>query len=625
MNITPRVTFLFSLGLTLATLITPERARAQAPGAMSAPPAAPAPTSAAPASGAPKEGPLGNDIPMFDGGNNVVSWQGKHWNIDNQRLFRARLEKFLNAPEQTDADSKAYQDLLSQIMELLSPEGFKSKNLNTAWALLHKASNYQIDAHLCDSLADAVYATWLSKNEQSSLDDAQHDLDEQRSTLVWNAKIEQQDTAALSSPSMPHDKAAQQEWINQQKEAKTTAMAPYVQRLAEVNAMMLAAKASREASLIQSKIEFQSLLVQLFMQRRFQHVVMGTRFYRYLFGDGDTSLHISKETQNMFMQTSGMPPTLGVLDSLADESMRDVKEGVDAYLFLLDKKELASATERLGETFVLGEYMPELRNLSRDKKREALVFAQKENQLLSAIDVKDYELADKLTTELQKLATDFDASKPLAAIQTAKTVSTMHLAKAKSAASSGDQNTVETEIKAAMEIWPRNPDVAKISDVINTKSDVMQQALNDLDHLVSQHNYRQIFEDRVRFMTATSFSPDRQATLKKVLEQMQEVEEAITRSKEIAKHGDAAGAWEGVEKESQKFSDDPKLNQLRAQFTTDAATFVHNIKTAQDLEKKGETGSSLAWYLKSQRLYPESEYAQEGIERLVKHILPDAS
>ena len=625
MNITPRVTFLFSLGLTLATLITPERARAQAPGAMSAPPAAPAPTSAAPASGAPKEGPLGNDIPMFDGGNNVVSWQGKHWNIDNQRLFRARLEKFLNAPEQTDADSKAYQDLLSQIMELLSPEGFKSKNLNTAWALLHKASNYQIDAHLCDSLADAVYATWLSKNEQSSLDDAQHDLDEQRSTLVWNAKIEQQDTAALSSPSMPHDKAAQQEWINQQKEAKTTAMAPYVQRLAEVNAMMLAAKASREASLIQSKIEFQSLLVQLFMQRRFQHVVMGTRFYRYLFGDGDTSLHISKETQNMFMQTSGMPPTLGVLDSLADESMRDVKEGVEAYLFLLDKKELASATERLGETFVLGEYMPELRNLSRDKKREALVFAQKENQLLSAIDVKDYELADKLTTELQKLATDFDASKPLAAIQTAKTVSTMHLAKAKSAASSGDQNTVETEIKAAMEIWPRNPDVAKISDVINTKSDVMQQALNDLDHLVSQHNYRQIFEDRVRFMTATSFSPDRQATLKKVLEQMQEVEEAITRSKEIAKHGDAAGAWEGVEKESQKFSDDPKLNQLRAQFTTDAATFVHNIKTAQDLEKKGETGSSLAWYLKSQRLYPESEYAQEGIERLVKHILPDAS
>ena len=239
--------------------------------------------------------------------------------------------------------------------------------------------------------------------------------------------------------------------------------------------------------------------------------------------------------------------------------------------------------------------------------------------------MKDYSLAEKLTNDLQAMASDFDASKPLAAIQTARTVSAMHLAKAKNAAVSGDHETVEAELKAAMEIWPRNPDLADVSKIIFAQADVQQQALTDLDRLISQHNYRLIFDDRVRYIAATALYPDRQDALKKILEQMQQVEGVIIQSTEIEKHGDYAGAWEQVEKAAQDYPDDPKLNQLRAQLTTEAADFVRSIRTAQDLEKKDEVGSSLAWYLKSQGIYPSSEFAQEGIARLVKQILPDAS
>ena len=56
-----------------------------------------------------------------------------------------------------------------------------------------------------------------------------------------------------------------------------------------------------------------------------------------------------------------MPPTVSVLDSLAREAMRDAREGVEAYKFLLSKNELESATKRLGEAFAVGEYLPELR------------------------------------------------------------------------------------------------------------------------------------------------------------------------------------------------------------------------------------------------------------------------
>ena len=43
------------------------------------------------------EGFIGRDVPAFDPGSDVVAFDGKIWNISNNRLFRARFEKYLNA------------------------------------------------------------------------------------------------------------------------------------------------------------------------------------------------------------------------------------------------------------------------------------------------------------------------------------------------------------------------------------------------------------------------------------------------------------------------------------------------------------------------------------------------
>jgi hypothetical protein len=89
----------------------------------------------------------------------------------------------------------------------------------------------------------------------------------------------------------------------------------------------------------------------------------------------------------------------------------------------------------------------------------------------------------------------------------------------------------------------------------------------------------------------------------------------------LAKRGDPAGAWESVERGFSNYPDDPKLNQARAEFTTQAAEFVRNIRTAQEMERKQQLGSSLAWYLRAQQDYPNSEIAEEGITRLASQIL----
>src|SRR5205807_2093582 len=163
---------------------------------------------------------------------------------------------------------------------------------------------------------------------------------------------------------------------------------------------------------------------------------------------------------------------------------RDVREGVQAYDFLVQSNELESATKRLGEAFSVGEYMPEIRTLPREKKRKALVFAQKTNQLISAIEVRDYTLAEKLVTDLKAMA---------------KT---------------------------------------------------------------------------------------RQDQLKQVLDNMQIIEIAMMKAGEIAKQGNYPGAWESVEKAFKQFPEDSKLNQLRANLTTQAADFVRTLRTAEDLEQK---------------------------------------
>ncbi|MGH8047652.1 MAG: hypothetical protein ACREKL_10420, partial [Chthoniobacterales bacterium] len=399
----------------------------------------------------------------------------------------------------------------------------------------------------------------------------------------------------------------------------------YDQRIAEVNALMRKQQATGELKELQAKIAFQSLMVQLFVQRRFQHVLIATRFYRNIFTDGDDEVKVQGTSKSIFDKTTGMPPTVSTMDAMANEIIRDVEEGVDAYNFLLERQEMDSATKRLSEAFLVGEYLPPIRTLSRDKKRQSLSYAQKANQLVNAIEVKDYTLAETRVHEMEDMAKDFDSSKPMAAIATARTVASMHIAKGVNAAVAGDQKTVEEEFRAATEIWPRNPDLKEAFTKITGYGNVANKAAVDFDQLLSQKNYRQIYDDKERFIAAVAMDPVRSKQLEQVLNNMAEIEKAIVSAQEVGKRGDFAGAWESAEIAFNKFPSDSKLNQIRADLTTKAADFVGALRRAQDLEKHGQPGSSLAWFLKAQQDYPNSDLAKQGIERLTKQILPDAT
>lgn len=604
--------------LAAALALFPAIAVAQAP----EPTPAAASTPSPPVSAASESRFLGKDVPFLDPANEILAWDGRNWNITNNRLFEARFEKFLNAAEETTEADREYQSHIRGILDLLAPANISTRAIDQAFQLLPKASGFPVDARLCDALADAVYSAWKAQAASARLANANEALEAERKRLEWNAKVA---GSGVATDAPPSNKDAVAEWERQQALRRDLNIGPYTTRLAEVLALVKANQVKKELSELQTKIEFQALIVQFFLQRRFQHVLMATRFYRATFTDGATKLELDGEAKDLFAKSSGLPPTIGTLDSLANEAIRDAREGVEAYLFLLSKNEVESATKRLAEAFAVGEYLPELRTLPRDQKRVALAFARKSNQLVSALEVRDFALAESLLKDLGELARDFDPSKPAAAIETARTVSAMHLAKARNAAVSGDRATLEQELKAATEIWPRNPALAEIGGIIFKQTDVQQQTLADLDRLISQKNYRQIFDHKIRFIAAAALYPEKQDRLAEVLATMEQIEGGIIRSTEIAKRGDYAGAWENIERVFEKFPDDSKLNQLRATLTTEAADFVRALRIAKQHEDRKEHGTALAWYLRAQKLYPASDFAKEGIERLSTSILPSAS
>lgn len=649
------------------------------------------------------QGFMGRDVPAFDPGSEVMSYDGKLWNINNNRLFRARFEKFLNASAATDEADIDYRQTIDKILELLAPGNANKQNIDAAFALLKKASNYKDDANLCRTMSDAIYAARTSLSTIDRLKRENQILEKQRTSKEWNREMAAKTSSLGMNTSAKDSDVAK---VNQEIE-RDARMATASRQLSDVAQTIENNKLRIAATELTTKGHLQALIMQYFATRRFEHVIIANRFYRAIYTDGDNSIEVYKKmvdslpinkdagqakiTGELNPQVSasegvmdqdaavgggaggngtnvniynGTPRTrtgssfsakgaklgmenfgvesltggaagaaqtisklvssLSQIDSLANEAIRDINEGVEAYKFLLEQGELQSATERLAETFALGEYMPSVRLLPREDKRRALEFSQKTNELLAALEVNDLTRAEKLVNEIQVIAKDFDTSKPFAKIETAKTISSMHLAKARNAAVSGDKSAMEAELRSAAEIWPRNPALSEVGTTIFNQSDVQQQAMNDFDRLLSQGNHRQIYNDKLRFIAASALYPEKQQQLTEVLQKMATVEGSILKAKEIAGRGDPAGAWESVEAAQKEFPSDTELNQLRATLTTQAADFVQTLNKAQTLEKQDQPGPSLAWYLQARKKYPASTFARDGIDRMSAKVLPDA-
>lgn len=585
----------------------------------------------------PAGSPMGNELPFFDPSAETVSWNGHTWAATDNRLLAARFERYLNEPEDGSDAAREYRETIDAILELVSPHHSGGPDFPSALKLLPRASSFPGDAKLCDSLTQAIYAAVLAKKDVASTRALSLAMEEEKKRLISDADWK---AATETDPSLNQTGGnggnggngggrppgqAKQPAQNPGRGVVSLEYANSVKRIAEIEALKKANIAKNEIQITQAKIQYQGLMLQFFVQRRFEHVVMASRFYHQIWRDGDNKLHLDKKSEisKLFTESLGSSPTVAALDSLASEAIRDVNQGVEAFTFLAEKNELQSAAKRLSEAYAVGEFMPAIRTLPREQKRKVLEFVRESYKLIAALDAKDYTAAKELAAKLKASAGDFDATKAEAAIATYTRVSDMHINAAKLAASQRDNEKASAEIQKAMEVWPQNPKLAEFDKLVEAGGG-MAVAKNDFDRLLSEQNYREIFRRQYELAPAIAGDAGREDAFKQIITNLTRIEGALGKAAEFSKMGQDYAAWEQLAALRKEFPDDPKLGAELERLAPEVADFTKALNKARDFEerKDQQVGSALSWYLKARAIYPRSEMAEAGIERLLDEILP---
>lgn len=605
-------------------------------------------------------GAMGNELPFFDPAGETISWNGHTWAATDNRLLAARFERYLNEPEDTSEGAKEYRDTIGKILDAISPHHPGGPDFGAGVRLLPRASSFPADAKLCDSLSQAIYTALLAKKDVKNTATLSAAMEDEKQRIIRNADIIAEGkqnglrrtvggggNGGGGGGNNNNNNQNNQNNNNQNNRQngqagggtanggdETTGNGVGIdslrykdseRRIDEIDALKKANIAKGDVQILQAKIQYQALMMQFFVQRRFEHVVMAARFYNQIFKDGDGKLYVDKKSDmsKLFSESLGTSPTVSALDSLASEAIRDVDQGVEAFKFLLEKKEYQSAAKRLSESYLAGEFMPSIRILPRDDKRKVLEFVRESYKLLAALDVKDYGTAKELTDKLKKSSGDFDSTKAEAAIATYTRVSNMHIDSAKLAASQGDKEKAAQEIQKAMEVWPQNPKLAEFDKLVEAGSG-LAVAKNDFDRLVSERNYREIARRQYELAPAIHGDKNREEAFGQVITNLTKIEKAIAQAKEFAKNDQQPAAWEQLAVLRKEFPDDPILGAELEKLAPDVAEFTKALKKAREFEerKDKQVGSALSWYLKARSIYPKSDMAEQGIERMLDEILP---
>ncbi|MDG1357539.1 MAG: hypothetical protein P8P36_05035, partial [Akkermansiaceae bacterium] len=401
-------------------------------------------------------------------------------------------------------------------------------------------------------------------------------------------------------------------------------------RIIEIEALKKSHQGKSELSMIQAKVEYQALLAQLFIQRRFENVIIGTSFYNLIFRDGGSKMNLKKnsEVTKFFTEGLGVEPTVTGMDSAANEAIRKAKSLIQGFRNHLEYNELHSASKRLTEAYAIGEFLPALQTIPSTERRVVLEYVRYGNALIKAMDVRDYVQAKNILNSLKKRSSDFDSTKAEGAIAAFMRLSNGHLRSAQMAMVRGDQATFHEELKQATQVWPTNPKLDKIDDQIDlllANSNIAKTLVDDFDRLLSEDNFREIFNRRFEFVPVVKDDITRKDAIEQIVRNITRIDGTMTIADISSQNGNHFAAWEALDDLRNEFPKDPELLQRLEKITSKVADFTVALSRAKDFENNDinpQTGSALSWYMQAKSIYPSSSHAQAGIERLSERIMP---
>ncbi len=600
-------------------------------------PAVPIDNSPAPAKPAPAS-PLGQEIPMLDPSAETITVGGVAIPLGDNRLLKARFEKYLSQPPETDADAAEYRKNVADILGAISPFRSGGPNLYSGFKLLPAAASYPGDANLCMSLAESIYMAMLARNNSDALKTLNKSIEEEKQAIIrqadWDARNDKKGelgTNAGVGGGKGGGNGGKGGGNNTQPASDTGSgssslkYADTLRRITEIEGLKKVNILQTEAQTIRTKAQYQVTMVQWFAQRRYEHVLMAARFYNQIWKDGDATLRIDKnsDVSKLFSDSLGISPTVASLDSLSNEAIREVAKYIEAFDLMLSRDELHSASQRLMEAYALGEYLGPVATLPLEKKLRVAAYVRDLHELYGTLQARDYVKGKELATRLKTVAKDFPSSKVDSAIAAYTLASDLAIEEAKAHLLARESDKAAEKIKAATEIWPTNPKLQEIRDLVGSVGGVVS-ARNDFDRLLSEGNYREIAKRQYEFAPAIQGDATREDAFKQIMGNLKEIEESIGKASEFSRMGQNYGAWEQLAEIRERFPDDPRLGRELELLAPKVADFTLALDKARQFESRTpkQTGSALTWYLKARSIHPTSEQADKGIQTILDNLLP---
>lgn len=541
-------------------------------------------------------------------------------------IVRARFETYLSLQAVPEARIKEYFNKMAQVSDTL-----RAGDSFGAWKLLYEMSQYtDVDAGISREVANRVEAIWNTSRTANGLEQANDKLRDNIQTYNHNADMLADDLKRQSQEDKSKPDSGYNNSQNNSNATNSSLTSPNADPTAAEAAMMptmsgsiqgkmqltaeylnlLEARAKIKLNEIrehrmddEGKSDFASYIKTLFTTHRYYHVIIAADFYRALFNEGEYPVDMADQV------------------NVALETNNRVSQAIEVFKYKAEKNQIAAAAEQLQEAFIGNEFHPGLQGLPRDEKEKVGDFLAKLDVLKNQLESRDFEQVENQIAEIKKVASDFDATKPLALVNGIKLESRLRLGKAKLLAQSGQLTLAMQEFQTAAEEWPGNPDLQTSASGFFNTEDVQNQSTAEFDRLIQEQNYRAIFDKQLAFAPAVKGDATREQQLKDALVKVQKAEMATEKANLMVMNGDVDGAWEAVEAAAKDWPDDMKLNKLLADLSGRSADFVSAIDHARQAEAKKELGYSLTWYVNAQNLYPASTIANDGIDRLRKQIL----
>jgi hypothetical protein len=607
------------------------------------------------------------DSDAFNPENGTLTWKGHTYNVGQMRAFRARFERYLAQPESIDND--VYRAIMNEVFALLSTRTGDAGGENTkkAWQLLYRAAEYDIDGGASLSVANQVFNAWRIRDERDALSVTQSELDRIRrrqrldvafagdtmaregvanvTQVVENTGAQASDTASNAAPRInigdttntggggttrrgggtsgggdtggPNTRSQ----IGAGSTQGPVAQLFRARDLAETEAKIKAAESGAMLTGVEAKIQFQTAIVNLFLQRRFQHCLIAASFYRYIFKGSAQQLVVGKKEIESFLPSSDLAITIETLEFLSREAINDTEASMQAVRANFADGQHVAALERLQETFFLGEFLPGVAQFERDKKQTLLRLYQQIDTARKLADLKDYDAVDKLVAEIGTTAKDFRSSEVTSAIRAAQRMSTLALYAAQQAAAAGDFMRAQEGVQRAASLWPLNPALKTYTENMANQVDIGSQAALLFDDAMKRGDLRRLYDQRSELAIALLSDAVRGPQLREVIERLSRVEIFLAQAQELLAQNNGFGAWEALEAATQLTPNDVSVNQRRGELAPRVATFVGRIDTAKRHEEAGRHAAALTQWLSAQNLYPASSLARQGIARTSTQLL----